>query len=484
MDFVESFVTQLRARASDALFGGSPEAKVAAQIADELETLRRAHLQEMIPIATAVRESGYTDVQLRRLKKEGKWSGRRADFPRRPGTVSPQLAAGSTLARRARDRAFVRRAPVVPRRRKGPKRTGCWWYTAGQAPHTFTVHERTPGGVIYERVFDPSIVRRTTSGKLRRGAQVRRSLGHSDRELAIKHAEAEAAKLRAGVAALEGRPTLNGVLTLYLIHRTPQKGAAETRRTISGTRSSGAGCTAIGSSRSSATRSGTRRSDLRSSGAVDARGNPIADDKRKPVGARGVDAPLVFIVAVLNWAIGFKVKGRQLITVNPFGAPAPGVRRTLARPKNLAPMRPIATWDRFLKIRAKADQVLMFARKGDVGAVLVETGPREVHARRRAGASLDGAQLSAGAARPRGDDGAPHHGDLPAMALRLHPRGRRGDEDPLASVQGRGGEDRPAQCRGPRRRRAHSPQARRVWRHLGVPLAAEAHAADHATDRQ
>jgi hypothetical protein len=40
MDFVESFVTQLRARASDALFGGSPEAKVAAQIADELETLR------------------------------------------------------------------------------------------------------------------------------------------------------------------------------------------------------------------------------------------------------------------------------------------------------------------------------------------------------------------------------------------------------------------------------------------------------------
>jgi integrase len=82
----------------------------------------------------------------------------------------------------------------------------------------------------------------------------------------------------------------------------------------------------------------------------------------------------VFIVAVLNWAIGFKVKGRQLITANPFGAPAPGVRRTLARPKNLAPMRPIATWDRFLKIRAKADQVLMFARKGDVGAVLVETG--------------------------------------------------------------------------------------------------------------
>jgi hypothetical protein len=46
----------------------------------------------MIPIATAVRESGYTDVQLRRLKKEGKWSGRRVDFPRRPGTVAPQLA--------------------------------------------------------------------------------------------------------------------------------------------------------------------------------------------------------------------------------------------------------------------------------------------------------------------------------------------------------------------------------------------------------
>lgn len=88
MDFVETFVTQLRDRAQDPLFGGSPEAKVAARIADELEALRRAHLEEVIPMAVAVRESGYTDVQLRRLKKEGKWSGRRVDLPRRPGSVT------------------------------------------------------------------------------------------------------------------------------------------------------------------------------------------------------------------------------------------------------------------------------------------------------------------------------------------------------------------------------------------------------------
>jgi hypothetical protein len=35
-------------------------------------------------MAEAVKESGYTDVQLRKLKKAGKWSGRRVDLPRRP----------------------------------------------------------------------------------------------------------------------------------------------------------------------------------------------------------------------------------------------------------------------------------------------------------------------------------------------------------------------------------------------------------------
>jgi hypothetical protein len=55
-------------------------------------------------------------------------------------------------------------------------------------------------------VYDPTTRRRR-----------RRSLGHRNQELAIAHAENEARKLRAGVDALAGRPTVAGVLQLYLL---------------------------------------------------------------------------------------------------------------------------------------------------------------------------------------------------------------------------------------------------------------------------
>lgn len=106
MDFVEKFVTQLRERSQDALYKDSAEAKVAARIADELEAHRSAYLSAELPMAEAVQESGYTDVQLRKLKKEGKWSGRRVDLPRRPRPVPlHRVGDGLTLAERVIARA-------------------------------------------------------------------------------------------------------------------------------------------------------------------------------------------------------------------------------------------------------------------------------------------------------------------------------------------------------------------------------------------
>jgi integrase len=121
---------------------------------------------------------------------------------------------------------------------------------------------------------------------------------------------------------------------------------------------------------------------LRAGGAIDARGRVVPDGRddrgepsRRPVGARAVDADLVFLIAVFNWAMGFKVKGRRLLEHNPFGAPAPGVKRTLERPKNRAPRKPIATYDRFLKVRAAAERVWMECRKGEPGAELLDRRP-------------------------------------------------------------------------------------------------------------
>lgn len=110
MDFVQQFVTQLRDRAQDPLFGDSAEAKVAARIADELEAIRLAYLSAELPMADAVKESGYTDVQLRKLKKEGKWSGKRIDLPRRPRPVTLQhVSDGLTLAERVIARSTASR---------------------------------------------------------------------------------------------------------------------------------------------------------------------------------------------------------------------------------------------------------------------------------------------------------------------------------------------------------------------------------------
>lgn len=106
MDFVAEYVSELRERAKHPLFSDSPEAKIAARIADELESKRIAHLSEELPIAEAAKESGYSPVQLGRLKTEGKWSGRRADLPRRPGTVRLTVVGAPSLA----ERVIARRA--------------------------------------------------------------------------------------------------------------------------------------------------------------------------------------------------------------------------------------------------------------------------------------------------------------------------------------------------------------------------------------
>lgn len=96
-DWLTVYVEELRGRASDPLFGGSAEARAAAAIAEELETRRRAELYSTPSTAEAVAESGYSEVQLRKLRKSGAWSGQRYDLPRRPGTVVPE-ARGLTLA--------------------------------------------------------------------------------------------------------------------------------------------------------------------------------------------------------------------------------------------------------------------------------------------------------------------------------------------------------------------------------------------------
>jgi integrase len=246
-----------------------------------------------------------------------------------------------------------------------------WSYSAGERPNTVLVFERTKGGVLYAKVWDASI-----------GDQTKLSLGHRDREAAIKYAEEEAEKLRAGAISLVAAPTIGYVTMQYLVHRTPKKKPsvqqADRRSVTMWRRFLGAGkrCGDLGPAEWDSF------INMRSSGAIDSRGEPVKEGLnpltnqpyRVPVEPRTVDADLVFMNAVLNWATTWKLNGRPLLKSNPWGGQAAGVKRALERPQTLDPKRPVATYDRFLKVRAAAERILMEVRKGEAGAHLVEVG--------------------------------------------------------------------------------------------------------------
>lgn len=96
-DWVSEYVQELQHRADDRRAEGAPSADIYARVADELEAKRRAALYATPTMADAVEESGYSAEQLRKLRREGMWSGQRYDLPRRPGKRAPE-SRGLTLA--------------------------------------------------------------------------------------------------------------------------------------------------------------------------------------------------------------------------------------------------------------------------------------------------------------------------------------------------------------------------------------------------
>jgi len=100
MDFVRQFAGELRRRSVDReKEGAATAAGVYSRVADELEQEFQQYLQEEITIEEAARESGYNRDVLRRMRKDGVWSGRRADLPTKPRKAVRQAAPESASAR-------------------------------------------------------------------------------------------------------------------------------------------------------------------------------------------------------------------------------------------------------------------------------------------------------------------------------------------------------------------------------------------------
>jgi integrase len=99
--------------------------------------------------------------------------------------------------------------------------------------------------------------------------------------------------------------------------------------------------------------------------------------KRTKPGEQAIAHDGRFIRAAFYWGMRWPVEGGGfLISRNPFGAPAPGVKSAFVLPKNRQPLRPVADDARFAAVRAAAELVTMDGRQGEVGATLMTLGAK------------------------------------------------------------------------------------------------------------
>ncbi len=233
--------------------------------------------------------------------------------------------------------------PTKKRRKKH------WSFSAGEYHFRVRVFENT-NGVMYGEMRD-------TSNPC--GYRCI-SLGHHDRTRAILWARQQsAAWMAAGEIERTATPTLSRVLALYQKHQSVGKAASERqadeRRSTMWTRFLGAGkdLTKI------TPKEWQDFIAARRTGAIDAEANPVPADNRAPVRDATIGGDLTFLVTALNWATGWKTEtGAYLLRENPVKGKA------YPRVKELNPKRPVASHDRFLKVRAVSDRIVMVRGRG------------------------------------------------------------------------------------------------------------------------
>jgi hypothetical protein len=194
------------------------------------------------------------------------------------------------------------------------------------------------------------------------GRYVRKTLGR-DRTEALQWAQDEVARRTLGLAQNqevdEVTPTCSRVFAAYEMHRMPVKGPNKTpptqqtqdndkRCSEMWTRVLGAG---FDLRELDEDEHWSRFIQLRRSGAIDARGNAVKEDKRRPVRDRTLERDCNWLVMVLNWATTRRERGKYLMDANPA--------RGFDVPREKNPQRPVATEGRYLKLIAKADEHLM-----------------------------------------------------------------------------------------------------------------------------
>jgi integrase len=222
-----------------------------------------------------------------------------------------------------------------------------WSLMVGAYGHKVTVRERRIGGPLYLRWWDSAL---PNGGNWRW-----RSLHHTDQKRGEEQARELAAQiLAAGQAVVSGRLTVADLFGRYERDVTAhKKGAqpAEDRRRMALWQIELGSTFDVGAL-------DFRRVDQfvrkrRAGGIVvpgrTEQGRAIPQTTLRPASDTTAGADIIFLQSVLNWATNYiQSDGSRLIDQNPL--------RGYKRPKNRNPQRPRATYDRFLAVRAKADE--------------------------------------------------------------------------------------------------------------------------------
>jgi integrase len=227
----------------------------------------------------------------------------------------------------------------------------------GPRGNTVTLYEREPDGTLYVRCYDPTLA----DGK---GGYRRECLGHRD----IKRGEIRAQELSLKIAKGEedlsaGRITLRQLFAVYERDHVPENKPHEQsvkRRQME------LWIRVLGPNKNPhkiTLREWRQFIRARRTGAIDARGRPVPEGKRRPLGDRVVGKDCAFLNHVVDWGVAEQIsEDRYLMEYNPIRRRRRGSGNTFVIPKEANPRRPVASHDRYLAIRAISDQVTMEIR--------------------------------------------------------------------------------------------------------------------------
>jgi len=214
-----------------------------------------------------------------------------------------------------------------------------WRKTVGGYGHTVIVEERSPGSVLYLRWWNPGGAGKRNNGKT--GNWRKRSLGHRDKELGEEQGKELAGRLLTSQeAAAGGRITLGELLARYeadvSAHKKGSQSREDRRRIELWTQVLGASSDPEKITKGQI----TRFERLRRQGRIQLPERRLAANPSETT----IGADIIFLASVLKWAVE-----ENLLPKNPI--------RGYDRPKTAKPRRPVATYDRYERTRAKADEV-------------------------------------------------------------------------------------------------------------------------------